>query len=86
MLAIFFDWQDSCHICQLHIVLLFEKTPQEVQIIFLDILPLFCDPEYTVPFVDDEDEALMGLLKYFVQYSLEPCIGGETAAFGKAFF
>lgn len=85
MLPVFLDWQNPCHVRQLHVILLLEKAPEEVQIILLDVLLLLRHAEHAVPLVNDEDKALPGLQEYFVQNVLEPWFPSEAWAFREAF-
>ena len=54
MRSIFFNRQDSCHICQMNIALVLHQIPQKIQIFFLRFPVCFKFPEHAVPFIDND--------------------------------
>ena len=78
MLSVFFYRENAGHIGQFHIILTLEKPAQEIQVIFLDILPLPGNPEYAVPFIDNKNKSFFCLGKYlpqaFFQPDVWPCV------------
>ena len=54
MRAILFDGQNTRHIGQRDIILVFQPCPQEVQIFLLCVLILLIFPEQAIPFVDQD--------------------------------
>ena len=58
MQSVFFYGQDACHIDQGHILLVFQKIPQEIQILPLQCFRLLPLPHDTVPLVYQENELL----------------------------
>ena len=56
MLTILFNRKDSSHIGQIYIFTSFKKSPEEVQIAFLNILSVFGQAKYTIPFVNDKNK------------------------------
>ena len=67
MISIFLYGKNTCHICQLNIVLPLEKASEKIKIFFLHFVVVRGKTEDTIPFVYDEYKPFFSLGKNLFQ-------------------